>query len=280
MRCSLLLGLLAVVSSELRAEESVIYKRVDGRGLQLLIDKPTDWKATDKRPAIVFIHGGGWVGGTPEQFRPQSEYFASRGMVAVRVEYRLLAKKESGPPMSCCQDAKSAMRYVRSHAAELGIDPNIIAAGGGSAGGHLAAFTSMVAGLDDPADDLSVSPRAGALVLYNPVFDNGPDEGWGQKRVGDRYPEFSPAHNISADDPPTIVLLGSQDKLIPVSVLERFSAGMKAAGVRCDAHVYEGQGHGFFNEDPYRTETLLKVDRFLESLGYLTGPPTLTAPKE
>ena len=130
-------------------------------------------------------------------------------------------------------DAKSAMRWVRSHAAELGIDPNRIASGGGSAGGHLAAFVGMVEGKDDPQDDTKVSAKSNAMCLFNPVFDNGPG-GWGTERVGDRYQEFSPAHNITKDDPPAIVFLGSQDKLIPVKTLETFKANMEKAGVRCE----------------------------------------------
>ena len=150
--------------------ESLVYKKADGRGLKLFIEKPADWKATDHRPAIVFFFGGGWVGGTPNQFLTQSQYLASRGMVGVRVEYRTIAKGDKGPPVVCCGDAKSAMRYVRSHAKELGVDPNRIASGGGSAGGHLAAFVGMVDGQDDPQDDLKVSPKANALVLFNPVW--------------------------------------------------------------------------------------------------------------
>lgn len=259
--------------------ETVIYKKAGDRELKLFIEKPAGWKASDKRLAIVFFFGGGWVGGSPGQFQGQSEYLATRGMVGVRVEYRVIPKGESGPPVVCCNDAKSAMRWVRAHAAELGIDPRRIAAGGGSAGGHLAAFTSMVGGVDDAADDLKVSPRGDALVLFNPVFDNGPDGGWGTARVGDRFKEFSPAHNITPDDPPAIVFLGAKDALISVAVLERFKANMTKAGVRCETRVYEGQPHGFFNQDPYKTATLIEADKFLASLGWLKGEPTLTMPK-
>ncbi|MGV3486885.1 MAG: alpha/beta hydrolase, partial [Planctomycetaceae bacterium] len=205
-------------------------------------------------------------------------YLATRGAVGIRVEYRVMPKGNADPPIICCHDAKSAMRYVRSHASELGIDPDRIAAAGGSAGGHLAAFASMVEGQDDPADDLTVSPRGNALILFNPVFDNGPEGGWGTARVGDRYREFSPAHNITPDDPPAIVFLGSEDALISVSVLERFQAKMAAEGVRCDARIYDGQAHGFFNKDPWRTLTLIEADKFLGSLGWLTGEPTLAVP--
>lgn len=258
--------------------ESLVYKKADGRELKLFIEKPADWKASDSRPAIVFFFGGGWVGGTPNQFLNQSEYLATRGMVGVRVEYRTIAKGDKGPPVVCCGDAKSAMRYVRSHAKELGVDPNRIAAGGGSAGGHLAAFVGMVSGQDDPQDDLKVSARASALVLFNPVFDNGAEGGWGASRVGDRIKEFSPAHNVSADSPPAVVFLGREDKLIPVATVERFQANMKSAGVRCDAFFYEQQGHGFFNQEPFKTRTLIEADKFLASLGWLSGSPTLKEP--
>lgn len=252
--------------------ETLVYKKVDGRELKLFIEKPEGWKASDKRPALVFFFGGGWVGGTPEQFRPQSEYLAKRGMVGVRVEYRVIAKGDNGPPVVCCADAKSAMRYVRAHAAELGIDPARIGAAGGSAGGHLAAFASMVEGLDDPADDLKISPKGNAMVLFNPVFDNGTEGGWGQGRVKDRVKEFSPAHNVSADDPPAIVFLGREDKLIPVSTVERFQANMKSAGVRCEAVFYDNQGHSFFNKEPYLSMTIKETDKFLVSLGWLKDP--------
>lgn len=259
----------------LSGAETVVYKKVEDRELKLFIDKPAAWKATDKRPAIVFYFGGGWVSGTPEQFRKQSEYLATRGMVGIRVEYRTIPKGDKGPPIICCADAKSALRYVRSHAKELGADPRRIAASGGSAGGHLAAFTALVDGLDDSKDDLKVSCKPDALILFNPVFNNGPGQ-WGHERVGERFLEFSPAHHVAKGAPPAIVFLGDQDKLIPVSVLREFEGRMKQAGVRCEAHVYPMAGHGFFNRDPHFTQTLIEADKFLASLGWIHGPPTLS----
>ncbi|MGN6556033.1 MAG: alpha/beta hydrolase [Verrucomicrobiota bacterium] len=261
--------------------ETLVYKQVEGKSLRLFVDKPSDWKSTDKRPGIVFYFGGGWVGGSPSQFARQSQYLASRGMVGVRVEYRTLGEDTKGPPTICCADAKSAMRYVRAHASELGIDPDRIAAAGGSAGGHLAAFTGLVAGLDDPKDDLSISCKPNSMVLFNPVLNNGPKQ-WGHERVGKRYREFSPAHNVTPGASPTIVFLGEADDLIPVSVIRDFATAMKQAGARCDAHFYAGAGHGFFNRDvaghPWFSETLLETDKFLVSLGWLKGSPTLTVP--
>jgi len=257
--------------------ETCVYKKVGDHELKLFIIKPVGWKAMDRRPALVFFHGGGWVGGTPSQFNEQAAYLTTRGLVCVQVEYRLIRGKQ-GPPEDCVRDAKSSIRWVRAHADGLGIDPERIGAAGGSAGGHLAAFVGLVDGQDDPQDDLKVSPKANALLLFNPVFDNGTEGGWGQARVGERMKEFSPAHNISADDPPAIVFLGSQDKLIPVATVERFQANMKAAGVRCDAFFYAGQPHGFFNKEPFKSATLVEADIFLASLGWLSGPPTMKAP--
>lgn len=244
-----------------------VYKTVDGRELKLYVTKPEDWQKTDNRPAIVFFHGGGWVGGAPGQFTEHSKHLAERGMVTVQVEYRLLDRKNIDPPVTCTEDALDAMRWVRSNAKELGIDPNRIATGGGSAGGHLAAYLGTV---DQGKQEVSTKPNA--MVLFNPVYDNGPD-GWGKQRVKDRYKEFSPAHNISADDPPSIVFLGSKDNLIPVTTAEKFQKEMKAAGVNSELRVYEGQGHGFFNHgkdnNRWYNETVQEMDKFLASLGWI-----------
>lgn len=261
--------------------EPHVYKQVDGRELILYITKPSDWQATDRRPAILFFHGGSWTKGKPGQFTEHSKYLASRGMVAVQVQYRLLDKALKDPPTVCVRDAKSAMRWVRSRAGELGVDPDRIASGGGSAGGHLAAFIGMVDGGDDPADDMSVSAKSNAMALFNPVYDNGPGA-WGSKRVGDRYHEFSPRHNISRDDPSAIVFFGTEDVATPISTVDAFRLSMNQAGVRCDVVLFQGKEHGFFNHGkhdnrPYY-ETMLATDVFLTSLGWLEGVPTLTEP--
>ncbi len=247
--------------------EAVVFKNTGKTDLELYLVKPTDWKASDSRPAIVWFHGGGWTGGNPGQFRDQAKHFAKLGFVCVLPEYRLI-KGVPGPPVFPCRDAKSAMRYVRSHAAELGIDPKKIAAAGGSAGGHLAAFTALVEGTDDPADDLEISSKPAALLLFNPVLDNGEGE-WGSDRVGGKTKEFSPAHNVTRDAPPAIVFLGTADKLIPVATMKSFQKNMEAAGVRCDLYLYEGSAHGFFNSGPEKADTLRKSEAFLRDLGWL-----------
>ena len=258
-----------------------VYKQVADRELRIYVSQPADWQATDTRPAIVFFHGGGWTGGAPGQFTEHAQYFASRGLVCFQVEYRLLDKKGDAPPITCTQDAKSAMRWVRAHAKEFGVDPHRIASGGGSAGGHLAAFVATVDGGDASDDDLSVSAKSNAMLLFNPVYDNGPG-GWGTARVGERYQEFSPFHNLSQDDPPSIVFLGTNDKLIPVATAQKFRDRCQSLGVTSELHTYEGQEHGFFNTTKdggrWYYETVTAADAFLVKLGWLSGPPTLEKP--
>ncbi len=269
-----LLGCLTV--SVIHAADPVgtrhVYKKVNDRELSLYVTKPADWKAGDSRPAVVFFHGGGWTKGKPGQFTEHSKYLASRGMVCFQVEYRLIDKKIGETPMKCIHDAKSAMRWVRSRATEFGIDPDRIASGGGSAGGHLAAFVGMVEGMDDPQDNLRVSAKSNAMLLFNPVFDNGP-EGYGYAQIKERYPNYSPFHNISADDPPALVFLGDQDTLIPVETAYSFEKQLKAVGVNCEVMIFEGMEHGFFNHGKHDNKPYLKTieacDRFLTGLGWI-----------
>ncbi len=251
------------------------YKTASGDELKIYIFSPPDHDpAKEARPAIVFFFGGGWVGGSPGQFEQHCRYLASRGIVAMTADYRVKGRQGTGPK-ECVADGKSAIRWVRQHAKRLGIDPDKVAVGGGSAGGQVAAAAGMVEGYDEPTDDLTVSSKPNALVLFNPVYDNGPD-GWGHAKVKEFWESFSPAHNITADDPPAVVFLGTQDKLIPVATAESFRDKMKEQNLFSVLHLYEGQTHGFFNEAKSNTEifldTIRKMDAFLLEIGYVTEP--------
>ncbi|ELP29779.1 alpha/beta hydrolase [Rhodopirellula baltica] len=257
-------------------EDQFIYKSVtddsSGKSTELFVDwtRPADWSAEDSRPAAVFFHGGGWTGGKPGQFALHSKELAGHGMVCFRVKYRLLGKKSKTPPDNCVEDASDAFRYIRANASKFGIDPKRMASGGGSAGGHLAAYLGT---MDDQVVD-GASRKPAAMLLFNPVYDNGPG-GWGTARVGDEFAKYSPAHNITKDDPPSIVFLGTKDNLIPVATAERFRDDCKEVGVRSELHLYEGQPHGFFNAKKtdgggkiYR-DTMEKTVAFLKSLNWI-----------
>jgi acetyl esterase/lipase len=203
-------------------------------------------------------------------------------MVVVLVQYRFLESVGTEAPIPCIQDVKSAMRWVRSHAEELGIDRHRIAAGGVSAGGYLAAAAAMINGFDDPSDDLTISPKPDALVLTSAVVDNGPGQ-FGFARMANRYQQLSPAYNVTAAAPPTIGFFGGADRLASAAVLNRFAGNMAKAGVRFDLHVYPGQSHtfdAFAWNNPYFYETLRQTDEFFVSLGWLSGSSTVAMPAQ
>jgi acetyl esterase/lipase len=248
------------------------YKKTKTRELQLHVFKRADATAR-KRAAIVYFFGGGWTYGTPIQYYAECRQAAAAGMVAIAADYRI-SSIDKATPFDSLADAKSAMRWVRSHADELGIDPNRIAAAGGSAGGHLAAAVTCTTGCDDPADDVSVSPAANALVLTAPVIDNGPD-GFGYDSVKDRYKEFSPLHAVQGKMPPTKIFVGELDTAAKPDAIKAFQQKLQGFGATCDVHIFPGLKHGLFAYrepptpvcDTVRAETL----DFLRSIGFISG---------
>ena len=255
------------------AQEEVIYKQIDTTKLIMEVHRPAMIEVGQKYPALVFFFGGGWKGGSLKHFEPHAKYFSKRGLVCFLVDYRVESRQHS-TPFESLKDAKSAIRYIRAHAKEFQIDPNKIIASGGSAGGHLAAATALIQAYNEASDDLMVSARPNALVLFNPVIDNGPG-GYGHKRVGAAYKDFSPLHNIEQGAPPTVFFLGTKDQLIPVATAKYYKTVMENVGSRCDLHLFDGETHGFFNYAKFKNykETVSITDVFLQSLGYLEEEP-------
>jgi acetyl esterase/lipase len=253
------------------------YKNTEHRDLDIHLDFPADWRPSDARPAIVFFFGGGWRGGSPGHFEIQAKYLATRGMVTARADYRAKILDRVNPD-TCVRDALSAMRWVRAHHRELGIDPDRIVAAGGSAGGHLAACTALCDGLDEPGENLTVSAKPSAMVLFNPVlmFAGNADL---TGRIGDDQAlaeQISPTMHVRADTPPSIMFYGSNDEWL--SDGEGYIARAKEVGNAAQIDITPGARHAFFNVSPHREHTLRLADIFLESLGYLEGPPTVKVP--
>lgn len=270
---SLIAILILGSSSFAQTIKHILYKQVDSTSLYMNVVYPKDDQLKTPRPAIVFFFGGGWVEGNMDAFKYQAEYLAERGLIGVLVDYRI-KKRQGTTPFESLKDAKSAMRYVRGHAKELGINPDSIIASGGSAGGHLAAATAFIKGYNEASDDLSISCVPQALVLFNPVIDNGPG-GYGYERIKDQYKDFSPLFNIKKGAPPTIFFLGTKDKLIPVATGEYYKTVMEKVGSRCDLYLFDNQEHAFINKPEYFAKTLVLTDEFLTSLGYLKGKPLM-----
>lgn len=256
------------------------YAKTKQGDLEIVVDFPPGWQKTDQRPGIVFFFGGGWENGKIAAFERQAAYLAGRGMVAARADYRVKSR-HGVTPKECVDDARSAVRWFRQNAAMLGVDPDRIVAAGGSAGGHIAACTTLKPDSqpDAPAgsaSDSNVSSKANALVLFNPVLRFGPqllaridnDEALGK--------EISPIVYLSKDSPPTLLLFGTSDFLYPQG--EEFIQQAKELGFRAELFTAAKQPHAFFHRSPWYEKTLFRTDEFLTSLGYLQGPPTIKIP--
>lgn len=257
------------------AQESILYKQIDSTKLFMEVYNPVKMDSLKKHPAMVFFFGGGWNGGTIKQFVPQAKYFSQRGVVCFLVDYRIKNRQQT-LPFESLKDAKSSIRYIREHADKFQIDTSKIIASGGSAGGHLAAATALIDEYNEDTDNMPVSCIPNALVLFNPVIDNGPG-GYGYDRIGDTYKSFSPLHNIKKGAPPTILFLGTKDKLIPVETAEYYKKVMENVESRCELHLYEDQHHGFFNYKnfEYYKQTISQADEFLQSLGFVEKEPII-----
>ena len=270
---------------EMPGSRTEVYLATETVELNAWTFEPPGHSADDARPAIVFFFGGGWNGGTPGQFRPQAQYLAERGMVAIAVDYRVRSRNGTLANVAV-SDAKAAIRWVRMNADRLGVDPDRIAAGGGSAGGHLAAATAMLPGHDDTSSGSDVSSAPNALVLFNPVLITAPVPGLpGQDlekfsrlepRLGADPQSMSPYHHVRAGLPPTIIFHGEEDKTVPYLTVELFTEAMIAAGNQCELVAYPGEGHGFFNahraDDSAYRNTTARMDQFLVTLGWLEQP--------
>ncbi len=273
---------------ELPDSRAEVYKTIGDVKLKIYIYEPKGHKAGAKRPAIVFFFGGGWRGGTPKQFQEQCRYLASKGMVAMTADYRV-SSRQGTKPFHCVRDGKSAVRWVRQNAKRLGVDPDHIAAGGGSAGGHVAGCTGTLPKHDEPGEDAKVSSVPNAMVLFNPVLITAKAEGlkaFGGKldRLAERLGvedsmTMSPYHNIRKGLPPTLVLHGKADTTVPYSTAEAYVKQVTKTGLRAELAGYDDMPHGFFNfgrrDNKMFLATVTRMHEFLGSLGYVKGRPTV-----
>lgn len=253
-----------------------VYKHSAGKPRQMEIYFPPNHNPSNaKVPGMILFHGGAWSGGSLGQFRIACAYFASRELVCATAEYQMLSKADAArlPPGEtkkrvCVTDAKSAIRWFKQHAGELGIDPQRIITGGGSAGGHISALATMNTGLNDPADPKDIDTSVVAYVWFNPAFATDDD----------KDPEIDILRHLKADLPPAIAFFGDMDpwkKGWDIAHAKWKSLGTKTI----DLEIAPGQSHSFFNKGPWQTVTLIAADRFLVRHGLLAGEPTKTMPK-
>ena len=257
------------------------YKSVEGHDLKIWVFNPTITPEKNA-PAILFFFGGGWNSGSPTHFVKYCERLSERGMVGIVADYRVKSR-QGVQAKTCVEDALDALRYITENATTLEIDPMRIGVGGGSAGGHLAASLGTIHA-SDPAAPKVMALFNPATVLA-PIADNFSDAPLGElekmnalyqakeehlrARIGLEPIELSPFHHVASNSPPAIIFHGTNDKTVPYESAKLFASQLRKNGVFVDLKTYEGAGHGFFNREPYFSQTAEELEAFLLGLGWL-----------
>lgn len=245
----------------------------------LLLDLYRPENIDQPMPAIVFIHGGSWRGGKKEDYQPYAMYFAQRGYVCASIQYRLSGE---APYPAAVHDVKAAVRFMRAEAQRMAVDPQRIAVAGGSAGGHLAmmvGFSSDVEQLAGKSGHEDASSRVACVVnLYGPTDMTTPYarsvsetnaavsaffEGSYKDRP-DKYAEGSPITYVTPDDPPTLILHGTVDALVPINQADLLAEKLTAVGV---PYIYDrlpGWPHSMDAVKPVNERCLWYMERFFD----------------
>jgi acetyl esterase len=257
-----------------------VYKTIDTFQLKIDVFYSSQFIEKENKTAIVFFHGGGWAYGAPDEFFTTCERYAKMGIVTFSVEYRLSIKNGITPhktisPIESLMDAKSAMRWVRENAGKYHIDSDKIVAAGQSAGGHLALSTAMIEDYNEKSDDLSISCRPDAILLFSACVNTV--EAWCDRLLGDRRNKIwsiSPAHHIRKGLPPMIEFHGMDDEQVPKWTVQFFETEMKKEGNYFELHTFEGRKHYLGEGNPkysrYFDDEILKItDDFLRKFNLL-----------
>ncbi len=262
-------------SAQQSPPDPFVYKQIDGKDLKLYVFAPAKSNYRRPRGAILAFHGGGWSAGSATWTFGQARYFASLGMVGISVEYRLSDGKVV-TPVDAVEDAKAAVRWVRGRAGVLNVDPKKIAVYGESAGGLLAAATAITT--ENPTkEELNSVPNA--VALLSPALNIEQNERF-KKLAGTRQgASISPMQNVRRNMPPTVILTGELDPLIPSTFLIDYCAKMREAHNRCELQTFLGVGHMLdrpakegtqdASQAKARYDGFLKLDQFLLSLGII-----------
>jgi len=246
--------------------KAIEYKQVDPQPLHMWVFYPEGWKATDARAGIVFFCGGAWSHADHNEFVPWARYLASRGMVAGVAEYRPKGA------LTCGEDATSAVRWFRAHCTELGVDPNMIGASGGSAGGQMAAFTALCEPRNAANENTTISAKPNVLVLFDAVLDMKAERAAERLSAPDKM-ALSPIDHMANDSVPTLLFYGSECPF--VGQARAFLAKSKTLGNSVQLYTAPGSNHTYYFRPPWRQLTFTLMDEFLVARGFLkAGAPT------
>ena len=240
--------------------ETVVYKTVGDLELVLMLDLPEN-PPTEKMPVAFWVHGGGWVNGSPKDLVWRTSQLAPRGIVNARVQYRLI--KQGGAFPGTFHDLLDAMQWLRDHADEYNIDLSRLVIAGGSAGGQLSSILAQK------------TPECigyiGMCGLYNTVDIGNGRFGRSKKFMLDDpqvVKSASAIHNIRKNPPAALLIHGKADATIDYMQAVYFAEELRKHGGKAETLILEGTGHDFGY--PYAVNQA--IDRFLSSLGFPKEP--------
>ena len=270
-------NLLQITPGSVTVRKDIEYGHTPQR--PLLLDLYSPKEANGPVPGLIFIHGGGWSAGRKEDYRIYGLTFAQLGYVVASVQYRL---SREAPYPAAIHDVKAAVRWMRSEAASISVDPDRIGVAGGSAGGHLSmmvGYTSDVEAFDGQSGHPAVSSRVQAVVdLYGPADlttdfakrQSAPGEvlnrflGGTYEEQTDRYVAASPIQYVTPDDPPTLILHGTVDEVVPINQSDLLAAKLETAGV---PYIYDrlpGWPHAMDVANPVNQRCVWFMQRFFD----------------
>ncbi|MDP4226856.1 MAG: alpha/beta hydrolase [Bacteroidota bacterium] len=247
--------------------DTIWYKKMGSVKLHMLVMQPVRKRKTQKCPVMVWIHGGAWVAGSPEGYIPHLRFSTDQGAVGISIEYRLISKSgnnvesESGYTIwDCLADCKDAIRYIRQHADELGIDPDKIIVIGDSAGGHLALCLGTM--------NLPKDTRANAVINCNGISDLT-EEKWikyiqpGTNRLKTAK-QLSPIYSLDNKAVSILTMNGADDKVVTPQEAERFFNACKERGIDTEYILWPGMRHAFIVTNYTATEE--QTDKALSAM--------------
>jgi acetyl esterase/lipase len=256
------------VPTGVRFLPAVEYAKPDGQSLLLDLALP----APSDRPsaAVLCIHGGGFRAGTRQTYDKLCLNLAQHGFVAATITYRLAP---ASPFPAAIQDSKSAVRWLRTHAAEYRLDPAHIGAMGGSAGAHLALMVGLTPGVKDFEGDQNPGPSSAVQCV---VSDFGPTDftriyagsvdaavvlplffGGNLAQARARHIQGSPLYWVTPAAPPTLLVHGTADDHVPYEQAVWMRDRMTACGVDCELVTLQGAKHGFKGADAVKADQVL-----------------------
>lgn len=199
-------------------------------------------RSPGKVPAVLLVHGGGWTGSDGRwQMDPIAKRLARRGYAVLNVTYRLAPRWHYPAPVD---DLQEAVKWLRTHAVEEGIDPQRIAAFGYSAGGYLAVLVGLIEGPKNAHLKAIVAGGAPSDLRFYPGGDLVPQFlGGTQQEIPERFKEASPVTYLTPRSPPMFIYHSTGDRLVPPEHAWAMIAGLEKNRVPYETYWIEGRGH-------------------------------------